>query len=73
MSEKEPGAADKIKGAAKEAAGEVMGDEAMKAEGRAEREGAVEPDASARHPEEPAEGGEENIEAPGAERPEDRG
>ena len=39
MSEQEPGAAQKAKGLAKEAAGTVMGDEEMKAEGRAEREG----------------------------------
>ncbi len=38
MSEKkEPGAMEKAKGMAKEAAGEVLGDEEMKAEGRAER------------------------------------
>ena len=39
MAEQEPGAAQKIKGLAKEAVGTVMGDEEMKAEGRAEREG----------------------------------
>ena len=39
MAEQEPGAAQKAKGLAKEAAGAVMGDEGMKAEGRAEREG----------------------------------
>lgn len=39
MSEQEPGAAQKAKGLAKEAAGTVKGDEEMKAEGRAEREG----------------------------------
>ena len=39
MSEREPGAMEKAKGMAKEAAGEVMGDEEMKAEGREEREG----------------------------------
>ena len=39
MAEQEPGAAQKAKGLAKEAAGTVMGDEEMKAEGRAEREG----------------------------------
>ena len=39
MAEQEPGAAQKVKGLAKEAAGTVMGDEEMKAEGRAEREG----------------------------------
>ena len=39
MSEQEPGAMQKAKGLAKEAAGTVMGDEEMKAEGRAEREG----------------------------------
>ena len=39
MVEHEPGAAQKAKGLAKEAAGTVMGDEEMKAEGRAEREG----------------------------------
>ena len=39
MAEQEPGAAQKAKGLAKEAAGRVMGDEEMKAEGRAEREG----------------------------------
>ena len=38
MSEKkEPGAMEKAKGLAKEAAGKVIGDEEMKAEGRAER------------------------------------
>ena len=39
MAEQESGAAQKAKGLAKEAAGTVMGDEEMKAEGRAEREG----------------------------------
>jgi uncharacterized protein YjbJ (UPF0337 family) len=39
VTEQEPGAAQKAKGLAKEAAGTVMGDEEMKAEGRAEREG----------------------------------
>ena len=39
MTEQEPGTAQKAKGLAKEAAGTVMGDEEMKAEGRAEREG----------------------------------
>ena len=39
MAEQEAGAAQKAKGLAKEAAGTVMGDEEMKAEGRAEREG----------------------------------
>ena len=39
MAEQEPGVAQKVKGLAKEAAGTVMGDEEMKAEGRAEREG----------------------------------
>ena len=39
MAEQEPGAEQKVKGLAKEAAGTVMGDEEMKAEGRAEREG----------------------------------
>ena len=39
MAEQEPGAAQKAKGLAKEAAGTVMGDEEMKAKGRAEREG----------------------------------
>ena len=42
MSEQEPGAAQKAKGLAKEAAGTVMRDEKMKAEGRAEREGTEE-------------------------------
>ena len=38
MSERnEPGAMEKAKGLAKEAAGKVIGDEEMKAEGRAER------------------------------------
>jgi uncharacterized protein YjbJ (UPF0337 family) len=37
VSEKEPGAMEKAKGMAKEAAGEVLGNEEMKAEGRAER------------------------------------
>jgi uncharacterized protein YjbJ (UPF0337 family) len=39
VSEQEPEVAQKAKGLAKEAAGSVMGDEEMKAEGRAEREG----------------------------------
>jgi uncharacterized protein YjbJ (UPF0337 family) len=39
VAEQEPGAAQKAKGLAKEAAGAVRGDEEMKAEGRAEREG----------------------------------
>ncbi len=39
MSEEGPGAVDKAKGLAKEAAGAVTGNEEMKAEGRAEREG----------------------------------
>jgi uncharacterized protein YjbJ (UPF0337 family) len=39
VAEQEPGAAQKAKGLAKEAAGTVMGDEEMKAEGGAEREG----------------------------------
>jgi uncharacterized protein YjbJ (UPF0337 family) len=39
VAEQEPGAAQQAKGLAKEAAGTVMGDEEMKAEGRAEREG----------------------------------
>ena len=39
MAEQEPGAAQKAKGLAKEAAGTVMGDEKMKAEGRTERKG----------------------------------
>jgi uncharacterized protein YjbJ (UPF0337 family) len=39
VSENEPGAMEKAKGMAKEAAGKVMGDEEMKAEGRVEREG----------------------------------
>ena len=39
MSENEPGAMEKAKGMAKEAAGAVVGDEQMKAEGRVEREG----------------------------------
>jgi uncharacterized protein YjbJ (UPF0337 family) len=43
VAEQEPGAAQKAKGLAKEAAGTVMGDEEMKAEGRAEREGSEEP------------------------------
>ena len=42
MAEQEPGVAQKVKGLAKEAAGTVMGDDEMKAEGRAEREGAEE-------------------------------
>ena len=43
MAEQEPGAAQKAKGLAKEAAGTVMGDQEMKAEGRAEREGSEGP------------------------------
>ena len=43
VAEQEPGAAQKAKGLAKEAAGTVMGDEEMKAEGRAEREGSEGP------------------------------
>ncbi len=39
MSQNEPGAMEKAKGMMKEAAGSVMGDEEMKAEGRTEREG----------------------------------
>jgi hypothetical protein len=39
VSENEPGAMEKAKGLAKEAAGAVVGDEEMKAEGRVEREG----------------------------------
>ncbi len=39
MSEQEPGMAEKAKGMTKEAAGTVVGDEEMKAQGRAEREG----------------------------------
>jgi uncharacterized protein YjbJ (UPF0337 family) len=39
VSEKEPDVMEKAKGMAKEATGEVMGDEEMKAEGREEREG----------------------------------
>ncbi len=41
MSENEPGAMEKAKGMAKEAAGAVVGNEEMKAEGRTEREGAA--------------------------------
>ena len=41
MSENEPGAMEKVKGMVKEAAGSVLGDEKMKAEGRAEREGST--------------------------------
>src|SRR5215208_7193162 len=43
VAEQEAGAAQKAKGLAKEAAGTVMGDEEMKAEGRAEREGSEGP------------------------------
>src|SRR5829696_9936208 len=43
VAEQESGAAQKAKGLAKEAAGTVMGDEEMKAEGRAEREGSEGP------------------------------
>ena len=39
MAEQEPEAAQQAKGLAKEAAGTMIGDEEMKAEGRAEREG----------------------------------
>jgi len=39
VSENEPGMVEKAKGMAKEATGSVVGDEEMKAEGRAEREG----------------------------------
>ena len=39
MSENEPGAMEKVKGMAKEAVGAVVGDEEMKAQGSAEREG----------------------------------
>ncbi len=39
MSENEPGVTEKAKGMAKEAVGKVVGNEEMKAEGRAEREG----------------------------------
>ena len=39
MAENEPGAMEKAKGMAKEAAGTVVGNERMKAEGRIEREG----------------------------------
>ena len=39
MADKEPGAMEKAKGMAKEAAGAVVGSERMKAEGRVEREG----------------------------------
>ena len=39
MAENEPGAMEKAKGIAKEAAGAVVGNERMKAEGRIEREG----------------------------------
>ena len=42
MSEEEPGAIEKAKGLARESAGKAMGDEEMKAEGRAEREGGSE-------------------------------
>ncbi len=44
MSEQEPGAMEKAKGLAKEAAGAAMGDEQMKAEGRSLREGSTEGD-----------------------------
>jgi uncharacterized protein YjbJ (UPF0337 family) len=50
VSEQEPGAAQKAKGLAKEAAGTVMGDEEMKAEGREVRkEGAGEEGSTADH------------------------
>ena len=39
MAENEPGAMEKAKGMAKQAAGAVTGNERMKAEGRIEREG----------------------------------
>jgi uncharacterized protein YjbJ (UPF0337 family) len=39
VAENEPGAMEKIKGMAKEAVGKVLGNEEMKVEGRAEREG----------------------------------
>ncbi len=39
MAENEPGAMEKAKGMAKQAAGAVTGKERMKAEGRIEREG----------------------------------
>ncbi len=39
MSENESGAMEKVKGMAKQAAGAVMGNEEMKAEGRIERQG----------------------------------
>ena len=39
MAENEPGAMEKAKGIAKEAAGAVVGNERMKAEGSIEREG----------------------------------
>jgi uncharacterized protein YjbJ (UPF0337 family) len=39
VSEKEPGAMEKAKGMAKEVAGEVIGHEDMRVEGREEREG----------------------------------
>jgi uncharacterized protein YjbJ (UPF0337 family) len=42
VSEEEPGAIEKAKGLARESAGKAMGDEEMKAEGRAEREGGSE-------------------------------
>jgi len=43
VAEQEPGAAQKAKGLTKEAAGTVVGDEEMKAEGRAERKGSEGP------------------------------
>ncbi len=46
MSQNEPGAMEKAKGMMKEAAGSVMGDEEMKAEGRTEREGGTEREGS---------------------------
>ena len=50
MSEREPGAMEKAKGLAKEAAGAMQGDEEMKAEGRAVRkEGAGEGGSTADH------------------------
>ena len=42
MSEEEPGAMEKAKGLAKESAGKALGNEDMKAEGHAERDGGSE-------------------------------
>jgi uncharacterized protein YjbJ (UPF0337 family) len=42
VSEQEPGAMEKVEGLAKEAVGKVKGDEEMKQEGRAKREGGSE-------------------------------